>query len=165
MMPILLMLSLATFAGTTPADSLDACGLYTREEVAALAGEAAKKPRAFSINPATHSSCTTATSSGKLTVKVYIEGYPDKQALQMSLKALKGVVTNETSKALKPVPGLGEDAYWGQVGPTNGQFHVVVGTTMVSIQTWGSAPGAGTIEKTRPIADIVVKRYKERYGK
>ena len=152
-MPILLMLSLATFAGTTPADSLDACGLYTREEVAALAGEAAKKPRAFSINPATHSSCTTATSSGKLTVKVYIEGYPDKQALQMSLKALK------------PVPGLGEDAYWGQVGPTNGQFHVVVGTTMVSIQTWGSAPGAGTIEKTRPIADIVVKRYRERYGK
>jgi len=165
MMPTLLVLSLATSVGTAPADSLDACGLYTREEVATLAGEAAKKPRAFTINPATHSSCTTATSSGKLTVKVYIEGYPDKEALQMSLKALKGVVTNETSKALKPVTGLGSEAYWGQVGPTNGQFHVVVGTTMVSIQTWGSGPGAGTIEKTRPIADLVVKRYKERYGK
>ena len=163
MMPILLMLSLATSVGAAPADSLDACGLYTREEVSALAGEAAKKPRAFTINPATHSSCTTTTS--KLTVKVYIEGYPDKEALQMSLKALKGVVTNETSKALLPVSGLGSEAYWGQVGPTNGQFHVVVGTTMVSIQTWGSGPGAGTMEKTRPIADIVVKRYKERYGK
>jgi len=84
--------------------------------------------------------------------------------LQMSLKALKGVAKNETSQSLKPISGLGDEAYWGQVGPTNGQFHVVVGTTMINIQTWGKPDGAGTMEQTRPIADLVVKRYKDRYG-
>ena len=47
----------------------------------------------------------------------------------------------------------------------NGQFHVIVGTTMVSIQTFGKGPGAGTMDLTRPIADLVIKRYKERFGK
>ena len=158
MMHLVFVVSLATSVSIAPADSLDACGLYTRDEVAALAGEAAKKPRSFTINPATHSSCTTASSTGKWTVKVYIERSASNEALQASLKALKRV------GSLKPVSGLGNEAYWGQVGPTNGQFHVVMGTTMVSIQTWGEAPGAGTTEKTRPIADLVVKRYKERYG-
>jgi hypothetical protein len=163
MMHLLLVVSLATSVPIAP-DSLDACGLYTREDVAALAGESTKKPRTFTIDPAMHSSCTTETSSGKLTVKVYIERASSKEMMQTKLKTLKGVVTNTTSQALKPVSGLGDEAYWGQIGPTNGQFHVVIATTMVSIQTWGKAPGAGTMEKTRPIADLVIKRYKERYA-
>jgi hypothetical protein len=148
-----------TSVGPSPTDSLDACGLFTREEVAALAGENAKKPRAFSTNPSMHSSCTTATATGKWTVKVYIERSPDAQVQKLSLDALKKV------GGLQSVSGLGDQAFWGQVSPTNGQFHVIIGLTMVSIQTWGEAPGAGTQEKTRPIADLVVKRYKERYGK
>ena len=164
MMHLLLVVSLATSIPVAAADSLDACSLYTREEVAKLAGETARKPRTFTINPAMHSSCTTATSTGKWTVKVYIERSPTKEDLQMKLKALKGVVTSQTSQALKPVSGLGDEAYWGQVGPTNGQFHVVIATTMVSIQTWGEAAGAGTLEKTRPIANLVIARYKERYA-
>ena len=165
MIPIMLVVSLATSVPVAPADSLDACGLYTRDEVAALAGEGARRPRAFTINPATHSSCTTSTSTGKWTVKVYIERAPGREEMQMALNALKGVATSQTSQPLKPVSGLGDEAYWGQISPTNGQFHVVIATTMISIQTWGEAPGAGTMEKTRPIADLVIKRYKERYGK
>ena len=147
-----------TSVSPLPADSLDACGLFTREEVTALAGENARKPRAFSTNPAMHSSCTTTSSTGKWTVKVYIERSPDAQVQKMALDALKKV------GGLQPVSGLGDQAWWGQLSPTNGQFHVIIGLTMVSIQTWGEAPGAGTPEKTRPIADIVIKRYRERYG-
>ena len=134
-------------------------------EVAALAGESARKPRAFTINPATHNSCTTSTSTGEWTVKVNIEQSQSTEDLQLALKTLKGVATSQTSQPLKPVSGLGDEAYWGQISPTNGQFHVVIATTMISIQIWGDAPGAGTMEKTRPIADLVIKRYKEHYGK
>ena len=157
MLPLLTGLTLVFAAAD--ADSLDACALYTREEVAAFAGEEkAKKPRAFSIDPAVHSSCTTETSSGQWTVKVYIERSPDAAGLKLKLDALKKV------GGLKPVSGLGQEAYWGQVSPTNGQFHVIVGTTIVSIQTWGKAEGAGTMAKTRPIADQVIQRYKQRYA-
>jgi hypothetical protein len=142
----------------SPADSLDACALYTRAEVAAFAGEKTTKPRAFSVNPATQSSCTTGTVSDKWTVKVYLERAPDKETQKLALDALKKV-------GLKPVSGLGDEAWWGQVSPTKGQFHVIIGLTMVSIQTYGDAPGAGTQEKTRPIADVVIQRYKERYAR
>jgi hypothetical protein len=164
MFHVLIAALLTTTPATVPADSLDACGLFSREEVEKLAGESARKPRTFTINPATHSSCTTTSSTSRLTVKVYIERMPSKDALKMNLNALKGVAKSQTTQALKPVSGLGDEAYWGQIDPTNGQFHVIVGTTMVSIQTWGKGPGAGTMDKTRPIADVVIKRYKERYG-
>jgi len=152
----------STSPAVSRADSLDACGLYTRDEVQKFAGEDTNRPREFTINPAMHSSCTTSTDNW--TIKVFIERSTNKAALQDKLKALKGVAKGTTSQALKPVSGLGEEAYWGQVGPTNGMFHVVVGSKLVNIQTWGKAPGAGTMEKTRPIADVVIKRYKERYG-
>jgi len=42
--------------------------------------------------------------------------------------------------------------------------HRSAGTTMIGIHMSGKAPSAGTMEKTRPIADVVIKRYKERYG-
>jgi len=35
---------------------------------------------------------------------------------------------------------------------------------MIGIHMSGKGPSAGTMEKTRPIADVVIKRYKERYG-
>ena len=163
MVDVLLALSLAAPAPVS--DSLDACVLYSRDEVAKLAGEPARSPRAFSINPARHSSCTTTSRTSQWTVKVYIERAEDKEMLQMSLKALKGVAKDQTSQALKPVAGLGDEAYWGQIGPTSGQFHVVVGTTMIGIHTYGKGAGAGTMDATRPIADLVMKRYMERYGK
>ena len=67
--------------------------------MSALAGESTKKPRTFTIDPAMHSSCTTETSSGKLTVKVYIERASSKEMMQTKLKTLKGVVTNTISSS------------------------------------------------------------------
>ena len=162
MLPILLATLTMTASPVSRADSLDACALYTREEVEKFARADSNMPRTFSINPAVHSSCST--EAGQWTIKVYLERSATKGDLQIKLKALKGVVKGETSAALKSVSGLGDEAYWGQVGPTNGQFHVVVGLTLVNIQTFGRAPGAGTMEKTRPIADVVVARYKAMYG-
>jgi hypothetical protein len=162
MLPILLAALVISAPPVTRADSLDACALYTREEVGKFAGAATKKPRVFTIDPATHSSCST--EAGQWTIKVYLERSATKSDLDLKLKLLKGVVKKETPSSLKPVSGLGDEAYWGQIGPTNGQFHVVVGLTMVNIQTFGKAPGAGTMEKTRPIADVVVARYKAIHG-
>ena len=159
MLHAFLILSLLSPVPVATADSLDACALFTREEVAKAAGEGARKPRP------SRSSCITTSSTGQLSVDVSIEPAGTKEMLQMKLKMLKGVAKDQTSQALKPVSGLGDEAYWGQISPTNGQFHVVVGTTMISIRTNGKGPGAGTMEKTRPIADLVIKRYKERYGK
>jgi len=165
MLHAFLILSLLSPVPSAAADSLDACALFTREEVAKAAGENARKPRPSNVNRALHSSCITTSSTSQLSVHVYIERKETKEMLQMALKALKGVAKDQTSQALKPVSGLGDEAYWGQISPTNGQFHVIVGTTMLGINTYGKGPGAGTMEKTRPIADLVVKRFKERYGK
>lgn len=162
MLPILLAALAIAPLPVARADSLDACALYTREEVGKFAGASTKKPRVFTIDPAMHASCST--EAGQWTVKVYLERSASKSDLDLKLKMLKGVVRKETTSALKPVSGLGDEAYWGQIGPTNGQFHVVVGLTLVNIQTFGKAPGAGTMEKTRPIADAVVARYKTMYG-
>ena len=165
MLHAFLIVSLLAPVPIAGADSLDACALFTRDEVAKASGEEARKPRPNNVNRAFHSSCTTTSSTGQLSVNVYIERADSKEVFQLSLKALKGVAKNQTSQALKPVSGLGDEAYWGQISPTNGQFHVVVGLAMIGIHTSGKGPGAGTMEKTRPIADVVIKRYKERYAK
>ena len=136
MLPILLATLTMTASPVSRADSLDACALYTREEVEKFAGADGNMPRTFSINPAVHSSCST--EAGQWTIKVYLERSATKDGLQMKLKALKGVVKGETSAALKSVSGLGDEAYWGQVGPTNGQFHVVV-AEVIAIAVYGYA--------------------------
>jgi hypothetical protein len=64
---------------------------------------------------------------------------------------------------LKPISGLGDEAYWGQSSPGSANIHIVIGMTIVTVESYGKSAGAGTLERTRPIAELVAKRYKERY--
>jgi hypothetical protein len=157
----------STLVGITGrADSVDVCALYTREEVAALSGTEAHKPRenTYQFGTVTSSSCWYRTDKSAWSVKTIVERGRTPEDLQMMLKALKGVATKTTAQSLQPVAGIGDEAYWGQIGPTNGSLHVVIGTDFLTVQTWGKAPGAGTLAKTKEVAAIVVKRYKEKYA-
>lgn len=151
-------------AGRT--DSVDVCALFTEEEVAALSGDEVRAPRrtTYRFGTVTSSSCWYRTDKGSWSVKMNVERGRSAEDLQGMLKTLKGVVTQTTTQSLQPVAGIGDEAYWGQVGPTNGSLHVVIGTDFLTVQTWGKAPGAGTLEKTKEVATIVVNRFKERYA-
>ena len=142
------------------------CALYTREEVAALSGVAVRAPRenTYHFGTVTSSSCWYRTAKSAWSVKMNVERGRSREDLQTMLKALKGVATQTTAQSLQPVSGIGDEAYWGQIGPTNGSLHVVIGTDFLTVHTWGKAPGAGTLEKTKEVAAIVVKRYKEKYA-
>jgi hypothetical protein len=79
------------------------------------------------------------------------------------LGTLKGVASKTTGSALKPVRGLGDEAYWGKMDPSHGMLHIVIGTNFLTVETWGKAPDAGTLDRTMEIAALVVKRFKEQY--
>lgn len=140
-------------------DSIEICSLYTRDEVEAAAKSEALKPRESYrvINGVPSGSCWTNTRGDSLSVKVIVEVKESKAVLRMALDALKRVGN------LKPISGLGDEAYWGQMAPNNGNAHFVIGLTLITVQTYGKSAGAGTLERTRPIAELVAKRYKERH--
>jgi len=151
-------------AAAQPA-SVDACALYTREEVAALANATANKPRPSEnkFGTVTSSSCWTRASNSAWSVKVNVERGRSAADLKQMLQTLKGVASKTTGSALKPVQGIGDEAYWGQVDPSHGMLHIVIGTSFLTVETWGKAEGAGTLDRTKEIATLVVKRFKEQY--
>jgi hypothetical protein len=42
-------------------------------------------------------------------------------------------------------------------------LYIVMGTSFVTVETWGRGAGAGTLDRTKGIAELVVKRFKQRY--
>ena len=94
------------------------------------------------------------------TVDVNLERGRDKEGVEAYWKTLAGVVKQTTSSDAKVVPGLGDKAYWGPISSTNGILHVVVGTDVLFVQTFGKTPGAGSLEKTRAIMEKVLANYK-----
>jgi hypothetical protein len=70
------------------------------------------------------------------------------------------VVKGTTKSDAKPIAGLGDEAWWGPVDATNGMLHVVKGTDVVWVQSYGTnAPGAGSLEKTRALMQKVLAHY------
>ena len=59
----------------------------------------------------------------------------------------------------RPISGLGDEAWWGPVNETDGMLHVRIGTDVVWIQTYGKAPGAGSLEKTRALMEKALERF------
>jgi len=145
--------------------SVDACALYTREEVQALANIGTNKPRPseHKFGTVTSNSCWTRASNSSWSVKINVERGRTAAELQQMLNTLKGVASNTTGSALKPVAGIGDQAYWGQTDPSHGLLHVVIGTNFLTVETWGKADGAGSLDRTKEIAAVVIKRFKERY--
>ena len=152
-------------AGRAQPASVDACALYTREEVEALAKIGTNKPRPSEnkFGTVTSNSCWTRASNSSWSVKINVERGRTADDLKQMLKSLKGVASNTTGTALKPVTGIGDEAYWGQTDPSHGMLHIVIGTSFLTVETWGKADGAGSLDRTKEIAAIVIKRFKERY--
>jgi hypothetical protein len=155
MLSSMYLVSLAALAPAPAATLPDPCALFTREEVEKLAGEPTRKPHKSETSQINSISCRTSSSTGQWSVALVIEDKGSQEMLGMYMKSIKNV-----AGGLKEVKGLGDEAYWGQINPNNGQFHVIIGTVVITVQTWGKAAGAGTMEKTRPIADLVISRYK-----
>ena len=71
------------------------------------------------------------------------------------LKLFKGAASNSGPRA---VPGLGDQTLWTPVNATNGMLQVARGSDLIAVQTYGKAPGAGTLEKSRPVMERVLAK-------
>jgi hypothetical protein len=157
---------LAVLAGlavpTRQAAEIDGCAFITATEVEAVMGAPLRgRPRIVrrTIMDMENYGCTYRSQD--YTVEVRLETGRSTEGLEMYLKALGATVKGTTSKALQPVNGIGERAWWGPVSETNGMLHIVRGTDVLWVQTYGKTPGAGSLEKTRAIADKVFTQYQK----
>ena len=145
----------------TPADTFDGCAFISAADVEAIMGaKLERKPREVSRAFGTVSTNGCTYRSQTFTVEVRLESGRDRDGLEMYLKALGATVKSTTSSNLKPMSGIGDRAWWGPVSETNGMFHVVSGTDVLWVQTYGKAPGAGSLEKTRAVMEKVFAQYK-----
>ncbi len=161
---IILLGSLATpgpmTAQGTTADAYDGCALISVADVEAIIGEPLRgRPRVVRRTIMTLENYGCSYRSQNFNVEVRLETGRDRDGLEMYLKALGATVKQTTASTLRPVTGIGERAWWGPVNATNGMFHVVRGTDVVWVQFYGQGPGAGSLEKTRAIAEKVYAQY------
>lgn len=141
----------------------DPCALLTRAEMAAVSGDEPNKPR-----PRTHKwpygglismTCTYNTQHDKLGADVTVERGRTPESIKIYLKTLMGTAEQTSGSAMKPVEGYADQAHWGQINQSSGMLHVVKGTDVLSIRTYGKGPGAGTLEKTKELMAIVYPRF------
>ena len=144
------------------ANPIDPCAFISAADVEALTGEKVRgRPRDLHRTLSGLESYRCRYPGDNFTVVVSLETGRTPDDLTLYLKMLGAVVSRETSSSLKPVSGIGDRAWWGAVNPTNGILHIVRGTDVMAVQTYGKGPGAGTLEKTRAIADKVFATYQK----
>ena len=166
---IAMILLLAEAGGAqAQASGPDPCALLTREEMAALSNDHPTKPR-----PRVHGTpgqgmssltCTYHTRTDKLGAAVTVERGRTAEELAQYLKLLLGTAKSTSGSAMQPVAGLGDQAHWGQIGETNGMLHVIKGTDVLMIRTYGKGPGAGTLAKTQEVMALVYPRFVKLIG-
>jgi hypothetical protein len=138
-------------AGRTSRQSapLDACAVLTRADVAEVVGEEPRVPKAAEPSPQLPGSemvgsvCQYRGEGWR--IRFFVEQGHSKESKEIARTTFKG---------WQRVPGLGEEAYWGQSDPNkpgtltafNGP-HAVVINWFVS----GDTPGPGTLEKSREL--------------
>jgi hypothetical protein len=152
--------ALLTAQGTAP-DAYDGCAFVSAAEVeATMGGKLSRRPRVVRTTLGTVETYGCNYRSETFTVEVRLEAGRSRDDLQMYLKALGATVKQTTASALQPVSGIGDGAWWGPVNATSGIFHVVDGTDVLWVQTYGKSAGAGSLEKTRAVMDKVFAHYK-----
>ena len=142
------------------ADAYDGCSFISAADVEAVSGEKLeRKPRVVRRTQMTVEVYGCSYKSPNFNVEVRLEAGRDAEGLQMYLTALKGTVRKTTASNLKPVKGLGDEAWWGPINETSGILHVIRKTDVLWVQTYGKGPGAGSLEKTKAITDKVYAQY------
>ncbi len=154
------LLSMPLPAQTAAADEYDGCALVSAADVEAVIGEKLQRqPRPKRLTMLSVESYGCNYKSELWTVEVRLETGRDAEGIKEYLKTLKGVVKQTTASDARSVPGLGDEAWWGPVNPTNGMLHVARGTDLIWVQTYGKGAGAGSLEKTRAITEKVLAGY------
>jgi hypothetical protein len=156
-----LVLALLPAGPRQDAKAFDACALYTLEEFAAFARDDGRRhrPTSRASSGVSTSTCWHGTRYDSLSLKIIVQRGNSAADLKMMVDALKKV--SGAGKSPAPVPGLGDEAFWGQIGPTNGQVHIVLGTDFLTVQTWGKGSGAGTQSRTVELARVIVERFRK----
>jgi hypothetical protein len=154
----------------TPAGPVDyACTLLTKEEIQAVQGEAFKntKPSQRVSAGLTVAQCyfelPTAANSVVLTVTRKAEGGRDPsqswQDIFHTEKRSEEEAEREEKRPQKPqkIDGLGEEAFWTgtRVG---GALFVLKGNCYIRISVGGAGDQAQKIEKSKTLAESVLKR-------
>ena len=142
------------------ADAYDGCSFISAAEVEAVSGEKLeRKPRVVRRTQGTVEVYGCTYKSPNFNVEVRLEAGRSKDDLEMYMLGLKGTVKSATSSTLKPVKGLGDEAWWAPINETSGILHVIRKTDVVWVQTYGKGKGAGSLEKTKAITDKVYAQY------
>jgi len=158
---LLLLSAVRPFPSHGQAKPVDACAVLTEQAVEAVTGDDVNSGRARTkpwLDAYVNYQCDYRGTGG-WRVQLNIERGRTAQGVQEYLKTLKGVATQTTATAPKPVSGLGDEAYWAPIDPASGMLHVRVGTDMVWIHTYGKAPGAGSLEKTRALMEKALEQF------
>jgi hypothetical protein len=108
--------------------------------------------------------CTYNTRHDKLGADVTVERGRTTEGMKEYLNTLLGTARQTSGSAMQPVPGYGDQAHWGQINESSGMLHVIKGTDVLSIRTYGKGPGAGTLEKTKELMAIVYPRFTKAAG-
>ena len=155
--------STGPLAGQSPGSTdLDGCTFVSADDVQAVTSETLqRRPRPVRRTYGTVETYGCNYKSEGWTVETRVEVGRSKEDLELYLKGLGATVKQTTASSLQPVRGIGDQAWWGPVNPTNGMLHVVRGTDVIWVQTYGKGAGAGTLEKTRAITEKLVDGYKK----
>lgn len=94
-------------------------------------------------------------------MEIMVQRGNKKADMKTMVDVVKKMASDMTGNAPEMVSGLGDEAFWGQINPTNGQLHIVMGTDFLTIHTWGKGQGAGTLPETRKLAAVIVERFKK----
>jgi hypothetical protein len=149
-----------------PASETDSCTLLTKEEIQAVQGEPFKdtKPSQKVAGGMSVSQCyfelPTAANSVVLTVTRKAEGGRDPaQSWQDMFHRERRSEREEEGEGKEPqkIDGLGEEAFWTgtRVG---GALFVLKGNCYIRISVGGAGDQAQKIEKSKKLAENVLKR-------
>ena len=153
--------SIPAFAQGSNADKYDGCAFVSQSDVEGVMGaKLQRKPRIVRRTMGTVETYGCSYKSQDYNVEVRIETGRNAEDLKMYQMGL-GMTGRRTATTFTPVKGLGDQALWGPVNPTNGILHVFRGTDVIWVQTHGQTPGAGTLDKTKSITDKVFAAYQK----
>lgn len=138
---------------TQGADAYDGCAFISGADVEAVAGEKLeRRPRVVRRHGDGYRDVRLPLQERKLHRRSTPRNGPLERSVDMYLTALGATPRRNQASTMTAVSGNGDRAWWGPVNPTNGMLHIVRGTDIFWVQTYGKAAGAGSLEKTRATA-------------
>jgi hypothetical protein len=139
--------------------SLDGCTPLKADEVQAIIGEKLERePRTKGLKMLSVESVGCNYRSEGWTIEVRLERGRDEDEAKGYMKTLQGI-SKQPGKDARPVRGLGGDAWWGPISPTNGILTVLRKGDVLWVQTYGKGTGAGSLEKTQALMEKWLAAY------